>query len=208
MAEPNQEPAPRSARSTFGPVVLLGLAGSGLGAVAGHRDMLAVPADFLTTAGLVGFGGEGATVVEFPLAGALALVALACWGVLLVTRGVVRRVLAVVAALAAAGILAVVLVGGFVQDEEAADDLSTRLGLGGSTVPLEHTTWFWACLAAGLLALVAAGLAVRLVGSWPEMGTRYDAPTAGGTEPVVAREDASNLDLWKSMDEGRDPTAD
>ena len=46
-----------------------------------------------------------------PLAGALALVALAAWGVLLVTRGRVRRVMAALAALASLGVLVAVVVG-------------------------------------------------------------------------------------------------
>ena len=58
-------------------------------------------------------------------------------------------------------------------------------------------------------------LAVRLVPTWPEMGRRYDAPadaTPDRTE-VAAQEPGEepgqqeNLDLWKAMDEGRDPTA-
>ena len=43
--------------------------------------------------------------------------------------------------------------------------------------------------------------AVRLVPSWPEMGSRYDAP--GSTPPP--REETS-LDLWRALDHGRDPT--
>jgi hypothetical protein len=36
------------------------------------------------------------------------------------------------------------------------------------------------------------------------MGSRYDAP---GSDPVeVPPEEQTNLDLWKSIDEGRDPT--
>lgn len=193
-------------RRTFGPTVLLGLAGSGFAAVAGHRALLVVPDEFLKTAGLVGFTGQDDSVVEFPLAGALALVALACWGVLLVTRGVVRRVVAGLAALAAAGILVVVVVGGFVQDDDAAADLGTRLGLGGATVPLERSPWLWVCLASAFLALVAAVVAVRSVGSWPEMGTRYDAPGTDHAPVASDPEDQTNIDLWKSLDEGTDPT--
>ena len=44
--------------------------------------------------------------------------------------------------------------------------------------------------------------AVRLTPSWPEMGTRYDSPT-GEVAPV---EPEGNLELWKALDEGHDPT--
>ncbi|MBM0127498.1 Trp biosynthesis-associated membrane protein [Pimelobacter simplex] len=197
------------ARRTFGPVVLLGLAGSGFAAVAGHKEMLAIPEATLTAA-----GGIAPTVqersVEFPLAGALALVALAAWGVLLVTRGVVRRGAGVLALVAAAGIVVVVVVGGFVQDDEAASDLATRLGLNLAAVEVERSGWLWVALGCATVALVAAGAAVRLVPSWPEMGSRYDAPTVAGTTAATASADdpaeQSNLDLWKSLDEGHDPT--
>ncbi len=216
MAEPaaGTTAARSGARRTFGPVVLLGLAASGAVAVAGHREMLTVPQDYLKALGLVSFSGQDGSFVEFPLAGALALVSLACWGVVLVTRGVVRRVVTVLATLAAAGIVAVVAIGGFLQDDDAAADLGTRLGLGGAVVPVERTSWLWIALAGGVVAVVAGAASVRLVGSWPEMGSRYDAPTGAaertapaagaGTDPA----EQSNLDLWKSLDEGDDPTAD
>ncbi|GAA4095908.1 Trp biosynthesis-associated membrane protein [Nocardioides kongjuensis] len=197
------------ARRTFGPVVLLGLAGSGFAAVAGHKAMLAIPEATLTAA-----GGIAPTVqersVEFPLAGALALVALAAWGVLLVTRGIVRRGAALLALLAAAGIIVVVVVGGFVQDDDAAADLATRLGLNLTAIDVERSSWLWIALGCALVALVAAAAAVRLVPSWPEMGSRYDAPTGAGAAGAAASTedpaDQSNLDLWKSLDEGHDPT--
>ncbi len=191
-------------RATFGPVVLLGLAGSGFAAVAGHKAMLAIPEATITAA-----GGIAPTVadrsVEFPLAGALSLVGLAAWGVLLVTRGVVRRIAAVLALASAAGVGAVVVLGGFVQDDEAAGDLATRLGLSADVVDVERTGWLWVALLCVLVAAVASAAAVRLVPSWPEMGSRYDAPSAAGA-PVPESAEQSNLDLWKSLDEGHDPT--
>jgi uncharacterized membrane protein (TIGR02234 family) len=193
--------------------VLLGLATSGLAAVAGHRAMLRVPEEHLKAIGASAYAGDEFNRVEFPLAGALALVALACWGVLLVTRGVVRRVVAGLATVAAAGMLAVVVLGGFVQHDDAAADLGSRLGLGGATVPVERTGWLWAALLTAVLALAAGAAALRFVGSWPEMGSRYDAPTGSPTGSSTTdntaegeREEQSNLDLWKSLDEGTDPT--
>ncbi|MFC5728467.1 MULTISPECIES: Trp biosynthesis-associated membrane protein [Nocardioides] len=200
--------APRG-RRTFGPVVLLGLAASGFAAVAGHRAMLRIPEDHLQAIGASAYAGDEFNRVEFPLAGALALVALACWGVLLVTRGVVRRVVAGLATLAATGMLVVIVLGGFVQHDDAAADLGSRLGLGGATVPIERTGWLWVALVTSVLALAAGAAALRLVGSWPEMGTRYDAPTGGATAAAASEtepEEQSNLDLWRSLDEGTDPT--
>ncbi len=59
-------------------------------------------------------------------------------------------------------------------------------------------------LAGSMLALGAAALAVRDVGRWPQMGKRYDAP--GAAEETAEPGERTNLDLWKAMDEGRDPT--
>lgn len=200
------------ARRLFGPAVLLGLIGAGAAAVGGHRAMLEVPPDFLQAAGQLAYDGNDNARVEFPLAGALGLVGLAAWGALLVSRGIVRRVVAVLAALAGAGVLVVVLVGGFIQDGDAAGDLATRLGLGATVVEVERTGWLWITLVGGLLAMLAGAVAVRFVAAWPEMGSRYDAPTAGGSSTATASstpsEEQSNLDLWKAMDEGADPTAD
>ena len=54
------------------------------------------------------------------------------------------------------------------------------------------------------LDLVVTALAVRLVGSWPEMGSRYDAPGTHTPEDHVVE---SERDLWNELDEGRDPQA-
>ena len=61
--------------------------------------------------------------------------------------------------------------------------------------------------------LASTVLALRLVRTWPEMGSRYDAPTGArggdGTDPAEAPADhpTENIDIWKALDEGRDPTA-
>jgi uncharacterized membrane protein (TIGR02234 family) len=198
-------------RSTFGPVVLVGLGASALAAYAGQQGMLRIPSEDLERLGPFSFADPGQSELSFPLAGALALVALACWGVLLVTRGRVRQVVAAVAAVAAVGVVAVVVVGGFVQDDQAAEDIADQLGIPvlGDQLGLESTPWFWVAMTAGLVSAAAAVAAVRLAPDWPEMGSRYDAPAshdAGSADAPV--EERSSLDLWKSMDEGQDPTED
>ncbi len=159
------------ARRTFGPVVLLGLVSAALTAVAGNRDWATSPEAHPVL---------GDTSARAPLAGALALVVLACWGVLLVTRGAVRRVVAVLAALAALGVLATVLLG----YGAAADGLRDTLERADADV--SRTGWYWTCLVAALVSALAAAVAVRFVPHWPEMGSRYDAP---GTAPPAPRGD-------------------
>jgi Tryptophan-associated transmembrane protein (Trp_oprn_chp) len=42
------------------------------------------------------------------------------------------------------------------------------------------------------------------VRSWPEMGSRYDAPGRRAEAEDPAR--MEEIDLWRAIDEGRDPT--
>jgi uncharacterized membrane protein (TIGR02234 family) len=198
------EPDPR--RRTFGPVVGVGVAAAGLAAVAGHQPWASG-----TASG--GFGELSATVEagRVPAANALALVVLACWGVLLVTRGRVRRIVAVLG-VAAAVALAATFVIGFGAAPEQVRDAYAQLGV--SDPDVSRTGWYWVAGVAILLTLLTTLAAVRLVPGWPEMGRRYDAPaateataTAESAAPAVPPEERENLELWKAMDEGRDPTA-
>lgn len=185
-------------RRTFGPVVLLGLASAGLAALAGTRPWASLGEEQAITSPVGGDPGE------MPLAGALALVVLACWGVVLVSRGVVRRAVAALALVAAAGLVVTVVVGWSQTIDQVRTD---AVSLDGSA-EAGHTAWWWVALAVSLLAVVASALAVRLTPHWPEMGRRYDAPGAAAVEarPGVAPEEQSHLDLWKALDEGHDPT--
>ncbi|CAM3507162.1 Trp biosynthesis-associated membrane protein [Nocardioides dubius] len=200
-------------RASFGPIILLGLAAGALSAVSAGKAQVRIADSDLDGLHLgtstIELATEGTASV--PLAQALALVALASWGVLLVTRGVVRRLIAVLAAASSVGVLVSGIVGLVRLHQDYASDSVERLGLPGSVgadFEVATTAWFWALMVGALLSVVAGVLAVRLTPWWPEMGSRYDAPTAGGeaAKPATPVEDQSNLDLWKQLDEGRDPT--
>ena len=199
--------AERSSRRTFAPVVLLGLAAGALTAVAGNKPWAeVVPGDYTDFKGSTPNQILAAGAVDagkMPVTTALTLVVLAAWGVVLVTRGRVRRAVSVLGVLAAAGALVAVVLGW----SETAASIRDQMVLGAGKDTVGHTAWFWAAAVGAVLSLVATVLAVRLVPSWPEMGARYDAPVAGAEPPPVAPEDQSSLELWKAMDEGRDPTA-
>jgi uncharacterized membrane protein (TIGR02234 family) len=183
-------------RRTFGPVVLLGLASAGLAAVAGNRPWAGWSAQSRSESSLLSLtGGDTATV---PLAGALALVLLACWGVLLVTRGRVRRAIAVLGLVVSAVMVATAVLG----YRSATSGLRSDLAEAGVEDPsVQSVAWYWVFLACALVSVAATAAAVRLVPAWPEMGSRYDAPGATAT-----RRDETDLDLWKALDDGRDPT--
>jgi uncharacterized membrane protein (TIGR02234 family) len=190
----------RRSRSTFGPAVLVGLASAALVAVAGNQA-------WAKAAEGQGIGEEVASVsvavgeAKAPLATALALVVLAAWGVVLVTRGRFRRVISWVLAVATVGLLAAV-VGALFAAPDAVADAYAPYGI--TQIDVQRTAWSWLALVGSILALAAAAVAVRDVGRWPAMGKRYDAP--GATAATPAPGERSNLDLWKAMDEGRDPT--
>ncbi len=187
-------------RRWFGPVVLTGLAAAGLCALAGSRgwatfDEAAAPGR--DSEAYVSVLRVTMPAPEAPLVTALALVVLACWGVLLVTRGRFRRAVALLAAVTSVSMVvaAAAAFGTTAGDlAESFDDL----GVDGSA---GRTVWAYLGLAAALVSAAATAAAVRLTPGWPEMGARYDAP---GSEPSPHEE--TGLDLWRAMDEGRDPT--
>ena len=189
-----------STRRTFGPVVLLGLSSAGLAAIASAKPWVG--------GGSTGGASDASmtavdTGTRYPLASAISLVLLAAWGVLLVTRGRVRRVFSVVAAVAAVA-LVIAVVAGYVTLPDAAQDSYDEL-MGRGSQDTGFTAWFWTAAVCSVIALVPAGLAVRLAPTWPEMGSRYDAPGAASTTGEQSAPE-TDQDLWHALDEGRDPT--
>lgn len=134
-----------------------------------------------------------------PLATALALVVLAAWGVVLVVRGRLRRVVTVVQVLAAAGAVVAVITGLPRARDLALAELADKAA--GSSATVSTTGWVYAAAVGALLALGAGVVAVAKVGTWPEMGTKYDAPASRAEQPV------SEQDMWRALDAGQDPTS-
>ena len=186
--------------NTFVPAVIVGLGSGALVAVAGNQA-------WAKAAEGQGIGGDVAAVsvavgeAKAPLATALALVVLAAWGVLLVSRGRFRRLISWLTGLAALGLLAAVVAAFFAAPDAVS---SAYEPYGVTDVEVSRTAWAWVALAGAMLALAVTALAVRDVGRWPQMGRRYDAPGAAAPQPAPG--ERSNLDLWKAMDEGHDPT--
>ncbi len=196
-------------RRTFGPIVLVGLAAAGLAAVAGTKSWVSGRSGSVDTGAASAMSSALSLdlVGESPLAGALALVVLACWGVVLVTRGRFRRAVAVLALIGAVGLLVATLAAVWSLPDKVADALVQVSGT--DTVSTSLTAWYAAALVGALLSVPTSLAAVRLVKHWPEMGSRYDAPTAAGG-PSASDDTAApteNIDIWKALDEGRDPTA-
>jgi hypothetical protein len=165
------EPAPDRRRSSFGPVVLVGLASAGLAAVAGSKPWVSGESGGVRSddGGVMGSILSIDSVAESPLAAALSLVVLACWGVLLVTRGRFRRAVAVLALVTALGLVAATVEAFFNLPDALADSLLEVSGV----------------------------------------DTKYDAPTGvpGADDTATEEPPTENIDIWKALDEGRDPTA-
>lgn len=125
-----------------------------------------------------------------PAATALALVALAGLGLLLLLGGVARSVIGLLLVLTGA---AVVLV-----------DIHTGQGgffaytpLTQNRLELQRSVWFW-LTAAGGVVLAGGGLLVAIWGHrWP--GTRRDYRAPADPSPV-------RPDAWSALDRGEDPT--
>ena len=196
---------PQGRRRTFGPVVLVGLAAAGLAAVAGTKPWVSGEAGGVrsTDGGAMGSALSLDSVAESPLAAALSLVVLACWGVLLVTRGRFRRAVAALSVLAGVGYSATVVWAPFTLPDHLVAQVSRRTGL--TLDDTSPTGWYWLAAVAALLVLASTVLALRVVRTWPEMGSRYDAPA--GPTATPADQPTENIDIWKALDEGRDPTA-
>lgn len=188
------------ARRTFGPVVLLGLASGALAAVAGTKAWVDLSSTSSSSSGAMSSTLELTAPGEMPLAAALSLVLLACWGVVLVTRGRVRRAVAGLGAVTALGLLATTITAAFTLPDSFRESMEAALG--DISIDASFTAWYAAALIGAVGSVVATLAAVRFTPSWPEMGTRYDSPTG----EVAPKEPEGNIELWKALDEGDDPT--
>ena len=171
-----------------------------------------------------------------PLAGALALAALAGLAAVIATRGVLRRVAGVLLALFGAGAGAVVMtsvsaatVVSVAASKVASPESAAVSGAVGSTTSgsaggpafvvsgsaghaiMTGTPWHVAVLI-GALLIFAAGLATLLRGpDWPVMSSKYDAPGGQEGHGAGAQGKGRALDsatMWESLNGGNDPTED
>lgn len=182
------------------PVVAAGLASATLAAVAGNQEWARLEGGDAADAAFTSAISAAADATAPPVT-ALALVLLATWGVVLVVRGLPRRILTWLGLVTALGVLGFALAAWTgTPDTLAADTSGEREAV--------RTLWAHVGVLAALAAVAASALGVRGVRHWPEMGRRYDAPSEQPAAPAadVPVEEQTNLDLWRAIDEGRDPT--
>lgn len=179
-----------STRASFLPVTL-GLAASGGAAwfIANRRWGSAAAIDeTLPTAKAFVTGSEAA-----PLVTACAFVVVAAALALLVTGPLGRRIVAVVALMAASA--------GALVSARAPHDVERALARQVGESGTVHG-WHWAALVVFVIAALLAVATWITSRDWPTMSARYDAPGASATRP----EPETEADVWKAFDEGADPT--
>jgi uncharacterized membrane protein (TIGR02234 family) len=188
--------ADESRRTGFAPTVLAGLATAALTAIVSARPWFHLSLPRMMRVGVA----DDELRADMPLALALALVVLAAWGVVLVSRGRTRRVALGMALLGAIGIVACVVTAPFVLPDQLREGL-----LDADHEKADPTIAYLVACVASCLSAVTIVVGWRLAPRWPAMGSRYDAPGRGPARGAVP-EDASDTELWKALDEGRDPT--
>jgi uncharacterized membrane protein (TIGR02234 family) len=184
---------------------------------------VATPAPAPLPASVVSVSGQDLV----PLAGALALAALASLAAVIATRRLARRlagllmavfgvviVVAVSLPLAASDVLAAARVTAVSQAGSATAGgtagISPGAAPGGGAAPgitaaghVAMTAALWRPAAvAGALLIIAAGLIVAWRGPrWPVMSSRYDPPEQSGRQ-----QPADSVTLWDALSRGADPT--
>lgn len=147
---------------------------------------------------------DGRTVDAAPLA--LALVALAGIVAVLATRGIARRVVGAVLALAGAGLVWRALASSAAVSTQRARTLVTgrhRTVDAGAAVPRVevHGVWPLLTVVCGVLVLLCGALVAWRGHRWQVMSARYEAPPE--RDAATAKATGS---LWTALDRGDDPT--
>ncbi len=193
-----------TARPLYAPVVLALLAIGGLAFLAATRTWASatVEADGLLPDEVVVTGRDVA-----PSAAALALVVVASALAVLAASVRVRRVVGVLVVVVSAVAVVVVLAADVTGSAfaQAVEESTAFTGTNDPDVVVE-SAWRLVTAGAFVLAALLGAVVAALAGRWPTMGRRYDAPAAHGRADEPAVEDASAADIWKALDEGRDPT--
>jgi uncharacterized membrane protein (TIGR02234 family) len=185
-----------------------GLAAGGLALLGASRPWATVE---IVAAGVPRSTVETAGTSAVPWVGALTLVILAGALAIIPTGPAARRAIGAIVLLAAVGAAVGTLFAGPAIDDALAGELAQSPASGGvddeaMVDTADHPAWRWLTLGASV-AGAGIGLLVATRGQhWPTMGSRFDAPTRGGGADGAGSDGSDDADLWKAMDEGRDPT--
>lgn len=189
-----------NARRLYGPVVLATLAVGGLTFLAAGRTWAHVK---VATDGLPSDTVDVTGSDAQPLLSALALVIVTTALAILAASPRVRRVVGVFTVLVALAGAVILLSGGSALDDAVKKAVEASPAYTGAKEPdFATSAWKYVALLGFLLAAALGAVTARFGPIWPTMSSRYDAPKAH-PDPAVIESDA---DMWKALDEGRDPT--
>ncbi len=194
-------------RIRYGPTLVLGLVGA-LAVTVGVAKAWVTATARVPGLPTIEVGVTGADLA--PLAGALGVVVLAGFGAVIATRGWARRVVGILIVAAAAVVLVTAIhppgATGALEDGLSAKGWSSGAYSTGTV------GWRWVSLAGALISMGAGAAISRYASRWATMGQEYDAPTREGTAasgPDAEAADMAELseaDVWREIDQGRDPT--
>jgi uncharacterized membrane protein (TIGR02234 family) len=219
-----------TARREYGYALLAGAVGAGVILLAVRQQWAQAVFTEPKPLGSQTIAVSGSDLV--PLAGGLALAALACLAAVIATRGVGRRITGTLLALFGAGAGAAVTTSvkaatvlSVAASKVASGESAAISGAAGSTTSganssstyvisgstghaiMTGTPWHAAVLA-GALVIFLAGLFTALRGpDGPVMSSRYDAPPGRGRGPGQGPDQAlDSATMWESLNGGGDPT--
>jgi uncharacterized membrane protein (TIGR02234 family) len=187
------------------PVVAAGLSAAAFAALAGNQDWARLDGSADSSDPAVVRAATLLADATAPPVTALALVVLATWGVVLVSRGRARLAVTWLGLVAALGVLVFAVLAW-------AQTPATVAEAAADGQDASRTAWAYLGVLAAAAAVATSAAAAASVGHWPEMGRRYDAPGGAADDGVAATrarvedEEQTNLDLWRAIDEGHDPT--
>lgn len=190
-----------TSRRLYAPVVLGTLAAGGLAFFSLGRTWAdsKVVAEGLTTDKVSATGSDA-----HPLASALALVIIASALAILAASKRIRRVVGIFTVVVALAGIAIIVLGGNALDDTLTAAVEKSPAFTGANHPdtVRETAWSLVAAAAFVLAAALGAITARLAPLWPTMSSRYDAPPVRPS----AQQAQDDHDMWKALDEGRDPT--
>lgn len=194
-------------RAEFAVALLLDLIGGALTLIFATRTWQTIRVSREAPLHVLSLDLTGRKIDSLPTA--LALVALAGVVAVLATRGVWRRIVGTLLALAGIGIVVSAIAHrNGVSATRAQDLLQAALpsvGPANDAIGMGRVSaaWWVLTVVCGVLIAVAGALIARRGQSWAGMSAKYDRPTSVDPERDAAKRDAS---FWSALDRGDDPT--
>jgi uncharacterized membrane protein (TIGR02234 family) len=139
-----------------------------------------------------------------PLASALALVIIASALAVLAASKRIRRAVGILTMVVALVAISIIVWGGDALDDTIHAAVEKSPAFTGANDPdvVHLSVWSFVAIAAFAIAAALGAMTARMAPLWPTMSSRYDAPPVRPS----AQQAQDDNDMWKALDEGRDPT--